>query len=447
MRRLLFVLSLVVGGCGLALAQPAAPPPPPRPKLIVKAARLFDGRGDKLRTDVAVLVEGSTITAIDTVAALGKRAPGAKVIDLGDATLLPGLIDAHTHLLSDGSTGLAGYDDQLLKKSIPYRAIEATAHARDILLSGFTAVRDVETEGAMYADADLAAAIDRGVVPGPRMIVATRGIAPTGGYLPKGIAWDVTVRSGAQLVDGVENLRKAVREQIDHGATVIKVYADFGGYPSTNKAKPLRSRPNFTADELRAIVDEAHRLGIKVAVHATGYEGIDQALRAGADSIEHGFGLTGDLAARMAKQGTYLVPTLTAFRGMIASDSPAEQKQALALVTAAFKYALAANVRIANGSDAGAYPWVQGLGGELAFLVEQGMTPVQALRAATSVAGQLLAPRCGAEQRDCPGHALGVLAAGGVADVIAVEGDPIKDIRTVTKVRFVMKDGTVYKQP
>jgi imidazolonepropionase-like amidohydrolase len=446
-RTQLIVLSplFVAAAVAAASAQPApAPAPAPPATMIIKAARLFDGKGDKPRTGVAVLVKGNAIEAIGSADELAKKAPGARFVDLGDVTLMPGMIDAHTHILHDDP---ADYTSTLVTHSIPSRAIRATALARDALMSGFTSLRDVESEGAMYADADLAAAIESGVIHGPRLQVCTRGLAPTGGYLPDDLAWDVSIRTGAQLADGPDDLRQAVREQISHGARWIKVYADFGGvYGTTNPARPLRSRPNFTAAEMNAIVDEAHRHGIKVAAHAMGWDAIDLALRAGVDSIEHGNGLTDDLAVRMSAQGVALVPTITPFKNFAAQNPPERARRVIDAHKAAIKRALARGVRIANGSDAGSYPWKNGLGGELAALVEYGLTPPQALRAATSVAGALLDKRCGAEERDCPRNRVGVVAPTYLADLIAVEGDPTADIQAVTKVRWVMKDGVVYKE-
>ncbi|HVV81649.1 MAG TPA: amidohydrolase family protein [Kofleriaceae bacterium] len=428
-----------------AASAPAPPAAPAPAQLIVEAARLFDGTGDRLRTDVAVLVEGEKIAAVGPVAELTRRAPAARVIDLGDATLLPGLIDAHTHIMASGDED--DYTGQLVKQSIASRAIGATARAREALMEGFTSLRDVESEGAMYADADLAAAIAAGVVPGPRLEVSTRGLAPTGGYLPDDVAWDVELRAGAELVDGPDDLRHAVREQISHGARWIKVYADFDFYLTANKARPLRSHPNFTPAELAAIVDEAHRHGVKVAAHAMGWDGIDAALTAGVDSIEHGNGITDDLAARMVRQHVAFVPTITAMRLFLAGNPTDKQREIVAIHTAAVQRAARLGVAIANGSDAGSYPWKQGLAGEVIGLVDDGLTPAQALRAATSVAGALLDPRCGPEQRDCPHQVVGAIAAGSLADLVAVDGDPLRDISAVARVRWVMKGGVVYREP
>ncbi len=418
----------------------ADPPPPPT---IIKAARVFDGKADAAKTGLAVLVEGDRIKALGTAADLAKQAPAAKVIDLGDVTLLPGLIDAHTHILADDSEDYTGH---IVKQSIARRAIQATARAREILLSGFTSLRDVDTEGAMFADADLARAIQAGEAPGPRIFPSTRALAPTGGYLPNDVAWDVTVPGGAQFADGPDALRKAVREQVANGARWIKVYADFaqGMYLGSNPARPLRSRPSFTQAELNAIVDEAHRNGVKVAAHAMGWDGIDAALKAGVDSIEHGNGMTDDLADRMIKQNVMWVPTVTPIKKWL--DLKNDRIVKIAQIhKAALKRAAARGVKIANGSDAGSYPWKDGLAGEVALLVEWGLTAPQAVRAATSVAGSLLDPPCSPEQADCPRGQLGVIAPKAFADLIAVEGDPTRDIRALAKVKWVMKAGAVIR--
>jgi imidazolonepropionase-like amidohydrolase len=433
MLRILVLVSL--------LARTAAADP-----MIVKAARVWDGRADAVRSDLAVLVDGGKIVEVGPPATLGAHAPKARVIDAGDATLMPGLVDAHTHIMTSGEDD--DYDQHLIKQSIAARAIAATARARAALMAGFTTLRDVESEGAMYADADLANAIETGVVPGPRILPATRALAPTGGYLPQDIAWDVEVPSGAQLANGADELRKAVREQASHGARWIKVYADFGHYLTTNPARPLRSHPNFTPAEIAAIVDEAHRLGRKVAAHATGWDGIDSALRAGVDSIEHGFGLTDDLAQRMAKQGVTLVPTLTPIANALKGPTkPDKLQKTAAAQRAAIKHALARGVRIVNGSDAGSYPWKDGLAGEVGHLVDAGLTPVQALRAATSSAGALLATTCAPEQAGCDAQPFGVLVPGAAADVIAVAADPTKDIHALANIRLVMKAGVIYIGP
>ena len=276
--------------------------------VLVKAAHLIDGTTDAPRDGLAVLIEGDRIKEVGPAAQLAGRAQ--RVIDLGNATLLPGLIDAHTHVLLQGDITAADYDDQLLKESIAYRALRASAAARTALLNGFTAIRDLETEGAMYADVDVKTAIARGVIPGPRMFVVTRAMAPTGMYPLLGYSWELHLPEGVQIVDGPDNIRKAVREEVKYGADWIKFYADRRYYLTNDAKKPLRSMVNFTDEELKALIGEAHRLGKKVAAHAMGWDGIDAALRAGVDSIEHGDGLTTDLLERMAREGVSWCPTM-----------------------------------------------------------------------------------------------------------------------------------------
>ena len=256
--------------CLLAASVDASP-------IIIKAAHLIDGVSPKPRDNVAILVDGERITAIGTAADLTKKAPSARVIDLGGATLLAGLIDAHTHVFLDDDIGPGVYDAILLKQSTPYRAIAAAANARKALRYGFTTLRDLETEGAMYADVDVKTAIARGVTEGPRMQVATRALAPTGMYPLRGYSWELTMPIGVQTIDGVEDARKAVREQVGRGADWIKFYADHGPYEGKPE-RPVRSIVNFTAVEVTAIVDEAHKLGVKVATHANDWDDIDATL-------------------------------------------------------------------------------------------------------------------------------------------------------------------------
>ncbi len=424
----------------LLVAQAAAPQ---KELVLVKAAHLIDGRSDGPRDGLAVLIEGDRIKEVGPAAQLAGRAQ--KVIDLGGATLLPGLIDAHTHVLLQGDITAADYDDQLLKESTAYRALRASAAARTALMNGFTAIRDVETEGAMYADVDVKTAIARGVIPGPRMFVATRSMAPTGMYPLLGYSWELRLPEGVQIVDGPDAIRKAVREEVKYGADWIKFYSDRRYYRTNDPKKPLRSLVNFTDEELKALVDEAHRLRKKVAAHAMGWDGIDAALRAGVDSIEHGDGLTPDLLDRMAHQGVSWCPTL--FVGVyVAPGRGGIWPEMVELEKAAFQSALQRGVKIAYGTDAGGYAWTENQAKELSIMVRYGMAPMKAIQSATSVAAALLDPLCPPQARDCAGSDLGAVAAGKFADLIAVDGDPLKDISLLEHVRFVMKGGVVYKQ-
>ena len=427
--------------CVLALGSPAtaqapraagdAPPPPT--SYLIRAARLIDGRSDQVKTNVTILVTG------DRIAALGgdeisQRAPAGTIrIDLGSATVLPGLTDTHTHVLLQGDITAADYDEQLLKESIPYRAIRATAAARIALMNGFTTIRDLETEGAMYADVDVKKAINRGVIPGPRMFVSTRALATTGTYPLLGYSWELKVPEGVQIVDGPEEIRKAVREEAKYGADWIKFYADRRYFIAPDGR--LRSWTNFTDEELKMLVTEAHRLGKKVAAHAIGWDGIDAALRAGVNTIEHGDGLTDDLLDRMAAQKVYWVPTI--YVGVyVAPGRGGNWPTMVELERKAFAKALSKNVLIAFGTDAGGFAWTENAAKEFDYMVRYGMSPMAAIKSATSVAAELL----GEEKSQ------GAITPGMVADIIAVPTDPLADITALQRVSFVMKAGVIYKQ-
>jgi imidazolonepropionase-like amidohydrolase len=421
----------------LLLAQ-AAPPP----RLIVKAAHLIDGRADAVKDGWAVLVEGDRIAKVGPAAEV--QSAGAKVIDLGNAWLLPGLIDAHTHVLLQGDVTAADYDEQLLKESTAYRALRASVSVRTAVMNGFTTIRDLETEGAMYADVDLKTAIARGVIPGPRMFVSTRSMAPTGMYPLTGYSWELHVPEGVQIVDGPDNIRKAVREEIKYGADWIKFYADRKYYKTNDPKRPLRSWVNFTKAEMEAMVDEAHRLGRKVAAHAMGWDGIDAALSAGVDSIEHGDGLTDDLIERMVKRNVAWCPTI--YVGIwVAQGRGGIWPDMIPMEREAFAKALKAGVRITYGTDVGGYSWTENQAKELSIMVRYGMAPMAAIKSATSVAASLLDPICPPQIANCEGSNVGVIAAGKFADLIAVDADPLQDIGSLEHVHFVMKGGDVLK--
>jgi imidazolonepropionase-like amidohydrolase len=421
--------------CFLAfvLASPLVPvvaggPAPHR--TAIRAGRLIDGKSDKPIENALLLIEGDKIAS----ATPGGSAPaGAEVIDLSKATVLPGFIDVHTHVLLQGDVTAAEYDDQLLKESIAYRAILAARNAQIALSHGFTAMRDLETEGAMYADVDVKTAIAKEEVPGPRMQVATRAMTPTGMYPLLGYSWELNLPTGVQYVDGVDGARKAVREQVMYGADWIKFYSDrryrFEG------DGVLHSMVNFTDDEAKAIVDEAHRLGKKVAAHAIGSDGIAAALRAGVDTIEHGDGLTDALMDEMVRKGVYWVPTLTV--GLYVAPGRGENWQKMAdLQRENFGKALKKGVKIALGTDAGGFDWKKvNQAKEFEYYVQYGMTPIEAIQSGTSTAAELL----GWSDKT------GTIEAGKWADLVAVSGDPLKDITELQKVKFVMKGGAVYK--
>jgi imidazolonepropionase-like amidohydrolase len=433
MRRAAFALlfPIIVTASGLGVAQEGGKPPKAR---VIKAGRLIDVRAGRVLMGRAILVEGERIKSVGEADDILKSAPkDAAVIDLSKATVLPGLIDCHTHVLLQGDITAADYDEQLLKESIPYRAIRATAAARIALSNGFTTIRDLETEGAMYADVDLKRAIERGVVPGPRMFVSTRAMAPTGMYPLLGYSWELRVPEGVQVVDGADGARKAVREQAKYGADWIKFYADRRYYWDEKKNR-LSSWVNFTDEEAKAIVEEAHRLGKKVAAHAIGWDGIDVALRAGVDTVEHGDGLTDDLLDRIVKQGVFWCPTIYV-GAYVAEGRGGVWPRMVELERVAFGKALRKKVRISYGTDAGGYAWTENQAKEFDYMVRYGMTPMAAIQSATSVAAALL------DQS----QNLGEISPGRYADLVAVPGDPLQDIKRLEHVKFVMKGGQVFK--
>ena len=402
-------------------------------RMAIRAGRLIDGKSEKPVENAFILIEGDKIVSVTP----GGSAPaGAEIIDLSKATVLPGFIDTHTHLLLHGDTTREEYDAQLLKESIPYRAILAARNAQIALSHGFTAMRDLETEGAMYADVDVKKAIANGEVPGPRMQVSTRAMTPTGMYPLLGYSWELKMPTGVQYVDGADGARKAVREQIMYGADWIKYYSD--GRVGFEADGLLHSRVNFTDEEAKAIVDEAHRLRRKVAAHAIGSDGIAAALRAGVDTIEHGDGLTDALMDEMARRGLYWVPTLTVDFNLasLAPDGYWDWPKIFALQRENFPKAMKKGVKIALGTDAGGFDWKKiNQAKEFEYYVQYGMTPMQAIRTGTSVAAELLGWSDKA----------GTIEAGRWADLVAVSGDPLKDITELQKVKFVMKGGAVHK--
>ncbi|HET7025052.1 MAG TPA: amidohydrolase family protein [Gemmatimonadales bacterium] len=423
---------MVLGAAPLA-AQTPPPAPPTEHRVLVHAGTLIDGVGEHARKDQGILIVGERIVEVGPWSTVAAHGAGAEQVDLSHATVLPGLIDAHTHVLLQGDVTAADYDEQLLKESIPYRAIRATAAARTALLDGFTSIRDLETEGAMFADVDVKTAIARGVIPGPRMFVSTRAFAPTGMYPLLGYSWELDLPHGVQPIDGVDAIRQAVRDQVAHGADWIKFYADRRYYVGSDGR--LRSWVNFTDEEAKALVDEAHRLGHKVAAHAMGWDGIDAALKAGVNSIEHGYGLTPDLMDRMVAQhvtwcptiyiGIYMAPRRGGVWGRMGD-----------IERTAFAEALQHHVDIVFGTDAGGFPWSENEANEFRYMVQYGMTPMQAIQSATSRAAGLLDAS----------NDIGSVAAGRYADLIAVDGDPLADITQLERVTWVMKGGVVYRK-
>jgi imidazolonepropionase-like amidohydrolase len=402
--------------------------------VVIRAARMIDGKSDAVIAPAVVIVRGKTIEKVGRDLAIPA---GAEVIDLGDMTLLPGLIDAHVHVMLQGDVTEEDYDVQLFKESLPYRALRASRAAKIALDRGFTTMRDIGNEGAMYTDVDVKRAINNGVIPGPRLQVATRALAVTGAYGPSGYSPEITFPKGVELCDGVDECRKAVREQVSHGADWIKVYADRSYF--LQKDGTLSSVQNFNAEEMKAIVDEAHRLRRKAAAHAMARPGIENALNAGIDSIEHGIAIPDDLLDRMKAQGTYLSPTLTVTE-YVAPGRAAEGRPIWAKIPEfhrdSFNRAVRKGVKIAFGTDAGGFPWEVNQCREFTYMTKNGMTPMQALRAATIVP---------AEMMDLADK-VGSLEAGKLADIIAVPGNPLSDITVMERVGFVMKDGGVVRR-
>jgi imidazolonepropionase-like amidohydrolase len=426
--RFLAVAFFLAASSSFVHAQPSSPPA--HKQVAIRAGHLIDCKSDAAISNALILIEGDKILSVTPG---GSPPPGVELIDLSKATVLPGFVDAHTHVLLQGDITAADYDQQLLKQSIPYRAILAARNAQIALSHGFTVLRDLETEGAMYADVDVKQAIANGEIPGPHMQVATRAMTPTGMYPLLGYSWEIHVPKGVQYVDGADEARKAVREQAMFGADWIKYYSDHGYFYGPDGV--LHSHVNFTDEEAKAIVEETHRIGKKVAAHAIGNDGIAAALRAGVDTIEHGDGLTEPQMLEMARRNIYWVPTIMV-GAYVAPGRQGNWPKMVDTEKAAFQLALKKGVKIVLGTDAGGFDWRElNQAKEFEYYVAYGMTPQQAIRSATTTAAELL----GWSDK------MGTIEAGKWADLVAVSGDPLKDITELQRVRFVMKSGTVFK--
>src|SRR5713226_1589299 len=384
--------ALFVWWVGLLLLPLGASGQAARPErvTIIRAGTLIDGKNSP-RSNQIIVVRGNRIEKVQDAA--GAETPaGAQVIDLSRATVLPGLIESHTHIFLQGEDPAAGgYDVQLLKYGLAYRAARATVSARRALEQGFTTIRDMETEGAGYGDVGIKQAIEEGHIPGPRIFASTRAISTTGGYPLEGYAPELVVPKGAQIVDGPVEARKAAREQLEHGADWIKVYMTHRSW--LDRQGHLVSQPTLTVEELKAIVDEAHGWKKKVACHAYNGEGLHRSLDGGCDSIEHGLEITDAQITQMQRQGTWYCPTLSPYYDDWGpADSPAGKRDRAraAVHEVSFKKAIQAHLKIVYGTDMGGIPWTEPIAQEFGQMVKLGMAPMDAIQAATSRSAEML---------------------------------------------------------
>jgi imidazolonepropionase-like amidohydrolase len=428
----LVVLVAFVAGSVLR-AQTAAPP-----RVVLRAARLLDVATGRYLEHPVVVVQGDRIESVGTDPAAVPA--GVRVVDLGPRVLLPGLADLHTHVLLQGDATEAEYETQILKEYPAHRVARAVRALKIALEHGFTTMRDLETEGAGYDDVALRDAVNEGVVPGPRLKVVGPALSTTGTYPLLHFRPDWKFPTGVMVCDGADGCRKAVREQISYGTDWVKIYANTGGLRLTSDGY-VDSPPNWTKEEIEAVVSEAHARGAKVAAHARSDTGVRLAVAAGVDSIEHGDSIRPEMAAEMARKGIAFCPTLTVVRyvsGPRAAAGCAICSESVKIQAKSFDNCRKAGVRIVLGTDAGGFPWTEiNQAMEFGYEVELGMKPIEAIRTATTNAAELLGMT----------GQIGAVAKGAYADLIAVSGDPLQDVSVLTRVDFVMKGGEVVRAP
>lgn len=421
-----FIVSLFFIGAAMAQDKTVA----------IRCGKLLDTRTGIVSKNQVIVVRGKKIESIQAAGSFTQKTDS--VIDLSQYFVLPGLIDCHTHVLLQGDITSDDYAVQLLKESIPYRTLRASRSCSIALQNGFTTIRDLETEGAMYADVDLKKAINNNVIEGPHMFVSTRAINTVGHYplSPKDFNWEMDLPKGIQEINGADEARKAVREQIAHGADWIKIYADRSYYRLPDGS--YKSLPNFTTAEIEAVADETLKSRRKLAAHAVTPDGIIYSINAGAQTIEHGFGMNDECIQLMIKKGVYWCPTIFVCdfvaEGRAKEGNPIN-KYFMESMPATFKKAMQAGVKIAYGTDIGGYDWNLPQAKDFEYMTKWGMTSIKAIQTATTVAAQLL------EQE----NNIGEIKAGAFADIIAVKADPLQDIKLLQNVQWVMKEGTVYK--
>ena len=401
--------------------------------ILIKCGKLLDTKTGIVSEKQNVLIKGNQIVSISS-----SSVAADSIIDLSNYFVMPGLIDCHTHVVLQGDITSEDYDVQVLKESIPYRAIRGTKSVERALLNGFTTIRDLGTEGAGFTDVDLKKAVNKGVINGPRMWVSTLAINTTGHYPIKtsDYAWELKLPKGLQEITGADEARRAVRQQIEQGADWIKIYADRGYYRLADGS--FRSLPNFTTDEINAIGDETLRSRKKLAAHAMTRDGIIAAINAGASTIEHGSGMDEECMKLMADKGIFWCPTL--FVNEYVAEGRAKLGSPINLyfqqsIQATFKKAIKMGVRLAYGTDIGGYDWGLPEAKDFTYFVDWGLTNVQAIQTATTTAAELLGMQ----------GKIGEIKAGAFADIVALKKDPTKDITALQQIDWVMKDGKVFK--